>query len=45
MRLIAAFSMPADIPTRVAAPIARRIQSVATSGFLKGIEQYVRAAT
>jgi uncharacterized protein (UPF0548 family) len=33
---IAAFSMPADIPTRMAAPIARRFQYVATSRYLKG---------
>lgn len=39
---IVAFSRPDDWPTRVAAPVARRIQSMATSRYLTGIERYVK---
>lgn len=38
---IVAFSRPDDRPTRLAAPIARRVQSMATSRYLKGIQTYV----
>jgi uncharacterized protein (UPF0548 family) len=40
---IVAFSRPDDLLTRIAAPVARRIQAVATSRYLAGIERYVRA--
>jgi uncharacterized protein (UPF0548 family) len=40
---IVAFSRPDDLPTRIAAPLARRIQSMATSRYLAGIERYVKA--
>jgi uncharacterized protein (UPF0548 family) len=40
---IVAFSRPADIPTRLAAPIARRVQAMATKQYLEGIASYVRA--
>ena len=42
---IIAFSRPADIPTRLAAPVARRVQRGAASRYLKGIESYVQAGT
>lgn len=41
---IVAFSRPDDLPTRLAAPVARRVQSMATSRYLKGIETYVNAS-
>lgn len=40
---IVAFSRPDDWPTRIAAPAARRIQSIATSRYLTGIKRYVEA--
>jgi uncharacterized protein (UPF0548 family) len=39
---IVAFSRPDDWPTRIGAPVARRIQSMATSRYLTGIERYVK---
>lgn len=38
---IVAFSRPDDMPTRLAGPVARRVQSIATSRYLKGIKTYV----
>jgi uncharacterized protein (UPF0548 family) len=40
---IVAFSRPDDWPTRIAAPVARRIQTLATSRYLAGIDRYVKA--
>jgi uncharacterized protein (UPF0548 family) len=40
---IVAFSRPADLPTRLAGPIARSIQKAATRQYLAGINRYVRA--
>jgi uncharacterized protein (UPF0548 family) len=42
---ILAFSRSDDMPTRLAAPVARRVQSIATSRYLQGIEAYVTANT
>jgi uncharacterized protein (UPF0548 family) len=39
---IVAFSDPDDWPTRIAAPVARRVQSAATTRYLTGIAEYVR---
>ena len=40
---IVAFSRPADLATRLAGPMARSIQKVATRQHLSGIDKYVRA--
>ena len=40
---IVTFSRPDDLPTRLAAPVARRIQSTANDRYLQGIETYVKA--
>jgi uncharacterized protein (UPF0548 family) len=39
---IVAFSRPNDLPTRLAAPVARRVQHAATSRYLAGIAKYVK---
>lgn len=41
---IVAFSRPADLPTRLAAPVARQIQKAATKRYVEGIRAYVTAA-
>jgi uncharacterized protein (UPF0548 family) len=37
---ILAFSRPDDLPTKIAGPIARKIQEAATRRYLAGIQQY-----
>lgn len=39
---IVAFSRPADLTTRLAGPVARQIQKVATKRYIEGISGYVR---
>jgi uncharacterized protein (UPF0548 family) len=39
---IVAFSRPADLPTRLAGPLARRIQKAATKRYIDGIRAYVQ---
>ena len=41
---IVAFSRPDDLFTRVAAPVARQIQKVATRKYLEGIRNHVAGA-
>jgi uncharacterized protein (UPF0548 family) len=40
---IVAFSRPADLPTRLAGPLARQVQKAATKRYIDGIRAYVVA--
>jgi uncharacterized protein (UPF0548 family) len=42
---IVAFSRPDDLPTRLAGPIARKIQNAATGRYLTGIRKYFAETT
>lgn len=40
---IVAFSLPADLPTRLTGPLARQIQKVTTKRYIDGIRSYVQS--